>query len=222
MESEEEHSEFSSKQNYILVASPVVGVDCTLWDTVPALRNSIAILSVQESEEFEYHWIYNTTRFSEFVSPGWIIWSIASFIKVSITTLIITGSKYGRLRWPLGQWTLRGIHTLCSRYEYLLLPSVHWRPYQLYTFSTIYCIINNLRFKYWRLPNVSFWGKYYVVLILALAVDKVHKKRSLWKNVSSKAIVLLVIPSQRLGLKGIDLNSSHCYKQLFVNGIFLF
>jgi len=30
LESEEEHSEFSSKQNYILVASPVVGVDCTL------------------------------------------------------------------------------------------------------------------------------------------------------------------------------------------------
>lgn len=102
MESEEEHSEFSSKQNYILVASPVVGVDCTLWDAVAALRNSIAILPVQESEELEYHWIYNTVRCSDFVSPGWIIWTIASFMKVNISALILTGSKYGRLRWPIG------------------------------------------------------------------------------------------------------------------------
>jgi hypothetical protein len=105
-----EHSEFSSKQNYILVASPVVGVDCILWDAVPALRNSTAIKPARESEEFEYHWIYNTIPYSDFVSPGWIIWSTASFIKVSISILILTGSKYGRLQWPLGLWTL---YTLC-------------------------------------------------------------------------------------------------------------
>ena len=79
-------------------------------------------MPVRESEEFEYHWIYDTIPYSDFVSPGWMIWSIASFINVGISILILTGSKYGRLQWPLGLWTLYTLyvvdmnHCYCRQY----------------------------------------------------------------------------------------------------------
>jgi hypothetical protein len=82
----------------------------------------LKVKPARESEEFEYHWIYSTIPYSDFVSPGWMIWSIASFIKVSISILILTGSKYGRLQWPLGLWTLYTLyvvvmsHCYCHRY----------------------------------------------------------------------------------------------------------
>jgi len=47
-----------------------------------------------------------------------MIWPIASFIKVSICTLILTGSKYGRLQWPLGLWTLYTLYVVDMSHYY--------------------------------------------------------------------------------------------------------